>query len=141
MSYPEWPRSLVQFERSGWQVQPQEARRKRQSDAGPPSYRRRFSAVARTVSLSLVVDRNGKAIFDRFYAETCLQGARLFTMPDPSTDGWQLLDTSGTPLLTGSGRPLLIAATWLCAFGDEPPVETMIGQVEFRKTFSVVVMP
>ena len=62
-------------------------------------------------------------------------------MPDPSTDGWRVLDTAGAPLLMGDGRPLLIRATWLCSFGDELPAETMVGQVEFRKSFSVVVMP
>lgn len=141
MSYPSWPRDLVQFERSGWQIQPQDARRKRQGDAGPPGWRRRFSAVAKTVTLSLVVDRNGKAIFDRFYEVDCAHGSRLFTMPDPSTDGWAMLSHQGLTLLTGEGRPLLMGATWLCSFGDELPVETIVGQAEFRKTFSVVVMP
>ena len=150
MSYPTWPKSLVQFERSGWQSQTQEARRRWQGDAGPPAWRRRFSSVARIVTLALVTDRNGKAIFDRFFEEDCDFGSRLFWMPDPATDGWGLLRSTGAPLLVarpvtaGPARtdiPLTMSARWLCSFGDDPPVETMVGDSEFRKSFSVVVMP
>lgn len=141
MSYPNWPVELVQFERSGWQSQRQDARRRRQGDAGPPAWRRRFSSVARTVGLSLVTDRNGKAVFDRFYEETVDFGSKLFWMPDPSTDGWPILTNRGIPLLTGAGVPLTMSARWLCSFGDEPPVETIIGDRDFRLAFSVFVMP
>lgn len=141
MSYPSWPAGLVQFERSGWQSQRQDARRRRQGDAGPPAWRRRFSSVARTVGLSLVTDRNGKAVFDRFYEDTTAEGSSLFWMPDPATDGWPLIRQNGMPLLTGDGQPLVMGARWLCSFGDEPPVETMVGDAEFRFAFSVVVMP
>lgn len=140
MSYPVWPDDLRRFEREGWQVQPQNARQRRQSDAGPPGWRRRFSAVARTVSLSLILTRNEKAVFDRFYSEDCAEGARLFWMPDMSTDGWPLLDSTGEPLMS-AGVPLLLSARWLCSFGEEPPVETIVEQVKFRKIFTVVVMP
>lgn len=141
MSYPSWPARLVQFDRSSWQLQPQEARRRRQGDAGPPAYRRRFSSVSRTLRLSLVVDRTGKAIFDRFFEETTAFGSKLFWMPDPSTDGWGVLNNRGRQLENGSGVPLLMAARWLVSFGDELPVETIVGQTDFRKSFSVVVMP
>ncbi len=44
------------------------------------------------------------------------------------------------PLLTGAGVPILLAARWLCLFGDTPPSEVVVG-VEFRISFSVSVMP
>jgi len=138
---PEWPTDLRKFEREGWQVQAVEARRKRQGDAGPPGYRRRFSAVPRLVGLSIVLTRNEKAIFDRFYHVDCAEGARNFRMPDPSTNGWPLLAADGSPLLTAVGQPILLAATWLCAWGDALPIETMDGDVDFRKEFQVVVLP
>lgn len=141
MSYPSWPAGLRRFEREGWQTQMQEARQRRQSDAGPPGWRRRFSSAARLVSLSLVLSRNEKAIFDRFHEETCLMGTQLFWMPDPTTDGWPLLTSAGVPILTGGGEPILLSSRLLCAWGDQPPVETMVGQIEFRKAFSVAVMP
>ncbi|NUB45039.1 hypothetical protein GEU84_011625 [Fertoebacter nigrum] len=141
MTYPQWPGELTKFERSGWQMQLQDARQRRQSDAGPPGYRRRFSAAARMVAASLIVDQNERAIFDRFYAVTVAQGARMFWMPDPTTDGQPLLMPDGTPLLTGAGEPLLIARRWLVLFGDPPPAETIHQQVQYRKSFSLVVLP
>lgn len=141
MSYPVWPAGLTQFERSGWQSQRQDARRRRQGEAGPPAWRRRFSSVSTVIGVSLVTDRNGKAVFDRFYEQGTAYGSVLFWMPDPVTDGWALNSSTGAPLLTGAGAPLVMAALRLCSFGDEPPVETMIGDVGFRFAFSVVVMP
>ena len=62
-------------------------------------------------------------------------------MPDPTTEGWPLLASGGEPLLTQVDQPILLAARWLCAWGDQMPVETIFGALEFKKTFSVVVMP
>lgn len=141
MSYPHWPESLVQFERPGWQVQPQDTRRRRQTDAGPPAFRRRFSGAAKRVTLSLVMTRNEAAVFDRFYEEECRDGVSLFWMPDPSRNRWPLLANDGSPLYDVKGRPVLIAARWLCNWGDETPVETVYAGTDFRKSFSIWVMP
>jgi hypothetical protein len=135
-----WPSSLPRPERNTWQLTAQDARRKRQSEAGPPSFRRRFSSAARMVSLSMMLDRNQRAIFDLFFHNACAEGTHLFWMPDPSTEGWPLLTSDGLPLLTGAGVPILLGGQWLCSWGAEMPVETVIGR-EFRKSFSVVVMP
>lgn len=135
-----WPDTLPPPERDTWQVQPQDARRKRQSDAGPPAYRRRFSSVARMVQLSVLLSRDEKAVFDGFFHDDCKEGALLFQMPDPTTDGWPVLSTEGDALLADAVTPLLLSATWLCAWGDAMPTETLVG-LEFRKAFSVVVMP
>lgn len=141
MSWPVWPEGLNKFDRPGWQVQVQEARQRRQSEFGPPGWKRRFSSVARYVSLSLTLSRDERAVFDRFYEEDCAQGSLPFYMPDPATHGWQLLATGGQQLLDGSGAPLLLAETWLCSWGEVPPAETITGQVDFLKTFQVVVLP
>ncbi|NEX47597.1 hypothetical protein [Pseudotabrizicola algicola] len=136
-----WPADLPRPERPSWQLTSQDARRKTQSDAGPARYRRRFSSAAKLVTLSVILTRDQKAIFDRFFHEDCAEGARLFYMPDPTTDGWALLTSDGTPLLTGGGVPILMAARWLCSWGDQVPVETIHGQVEFKKSFNLQVMP
>lgn len=141
MSYPVWPEELVQFERSGWQSQRQDGRRRSQSEAGPPSFRRRFSSTARRVDLTLAVDANGRQIFDRFYDDDCAGGVGYFWMPDPSRHGLRLLSATGASLLTADGRPILIASRWLCTWGDEPPVESIVGDIIFRIGFSVWVMP
>lgn len=140
MSYPVWPSDLPRPERSSYQLQPQDARRKRGFENGPPGYRRRFSAVAQMVTLSVILTANQRAAFDNFYADDCAQGASLFWLPDGTRDGWALLTHDGQPLLTHDGTPILLASRWLCAWGDAPPIETLQG-IEFRKQFSVVVMP
>ena len=137
-----WPTSLPRPERPTWNLKPQEARRKRQSDAGPPSYRRRFSSVARMVTMSVILTHNQRAVFDQFFYETCQHGSVRFWMPDPSTDGWPLTTDTGVQLLVnaGSGEPLTLSERWLCAWGDQLPVETVHG-IEFRKTFDIAELP
>lgn len=141
MTLPIWPAGLSNFERSGWQSQPQDGRRKRQVDGGPPGYRRRFSRVARLVGLSLIVTHDQRELFWAFHDDACAAGSLLFRMPDPSNNGWALLASDGAPLLTGAGVPLLLARTWTCAWGDQVPAEVMTEQVRFRISFSVAVMP
>lgn len=140
MTIPTWPASLPKPERKTWSRSPLEARVKRQTEAGPPGYRRRFSSIAKPVALSIVVSRAGKAVFDQFYEETTAFGGRPFHMPDPTTDGWALLDGAGRPMLTEGGQPILMSAMWLCLFGDDVPKESIEG-VNFRMAFSVMVMP
>lgn len=138
-----WPTSLPRPERSSWKLQPMDARRKRQGDSGPPGYRRRFSSVPRFLTMSLVLTHDQRAVFDNFFHDTCQEGAISFWMPDPSNDGWPLTRESGEPLLVNAltQEPLTISARWLCAWGDELPVETVVQQVRFQKTFGVVVLP
>lgn len=95
------------------------------------------------LSLSLILDRNQRAIFDRFFHTTCREGSINFWMPDPTTDGWQITTTANVPLLidAASGIELEARAIWLCAWGDQLPVETIVQQVKFQKSFSVVVLP
>lgn len=144
MSYPLWPARLPRPERNTWSAVPQDGRLKRRSDAGPPGYKGRFSSRGRTVNLSVVLDRSQCAVFDLFFEETTAGGSRLFWMSDPTTHGWQLLTSDGQPLLIAGGAsdglPILLARQWLVTFGDNLPTETVVG-VEFRKTFSVEVMP
>ena len=135
-----WPASLPRPDRETWQRTPQEARIKRQATNGPPGYRRRFSAAAHLVTLSLTLTRADAAVFDRFHDEITAQGSLSFWMPDPTTDGWALIAAEGGALTTHDGTPILISAWWLCLFGDSLPVESIVGS-EFRKTFSVVVLP
>nr|WP_321511093.1 hypothetical protein [uncultured Celeribacter sp.] len=141
MSIQTWPADLPNPERKTWQRTSQDVRRKRTPKAGAPSFGRAYSKAAHTVALSVVLDRNQKAIFDTFFAIDCADGSHLFWMPDPTTDGWPLLTSDGVPLLTGDGAPLLLVAQWLCAWGDDLPVETIEGQVEFRMSFTVIVVP
>lgn len=144
MTVPVWPTDLPRPERDTWGAEQQDARQRRQNDAGPPGFRRRFSKAAKKVSLSVQLSRDLKAVFDRFFDEDTKGGSLPFWMPDPTTDGWYLLTSSGERLLisggVNDGKPLLIAALWLCSFGEQMPRETVVGR-EFRISFSLVVYP
>lgn len=137
---PIWPAGLPKPDRETWQRTPQEARIKRQNQNGPPGYRRRFSSAAQMVTLSLTLTRADAALFDEFFFSSTEQGSLPFWMPDPTRDGWALMAAGGGALITHDGRQILIGAWWLCIFGDSLPTEAIVGG-EFRKTFSVVVLP
>ncbi|WP_102226875.1 hypothetical protein [Acidimangrovimonas sediminis] len=140
MTVAVWPSELPKPTRNDWQAQYQDPRLKRTRDTGPPGYRRRWSSVARQVSLAIVVPRSLKQVFDNFHRDATAYGALPFYMPDPTTDGWALLSADGAPILNGSGQPLLLSARWLCLFGDTMPSETVQG-IRFKISFPVVVMP
>ncbi len=139
MTVPTWPADLPRPNRQGWQAQMQDPRLARQTEAGPPGYRRRWSSTAREVSLVVDLTRSQKASFEAFF-DSVQQGAGTFWMPDPTTDGWPMLTADGTPLLTAEGAPMLLSAQWLCLFGASMPVETILGS-RARISFSVSVLP
>lgn len=140
MTVPYWPSDLPRPNRAGYQRQTDDPRLARRAEAGPPAYRRRWSSTTRSVALVIDVSRSQKAIFDDFHDEVTASGSLPFWMPDPTTDGWPVLDAIGAPVLAGDGAPLLLAAQWLCLFGATTPVETLRG-VRFQISFGVTVLP
>nr|WP_272212408.1 hypothetical protein [Marinicella sp. W31]MDC2878323.1 hypothetical protein [Marinicella sp. W31] len=135
-----WPSELPKPDRDGYQRQIDDPRGERPRDTGPRGWKRRWSSVSKSVSLTIDVDRSQKAVFDRFYEDNADFGSSLFWMPDPTTDGWPLLMPDGQPLLMHDGTPLLMAARWLCLFGKPVPSETVRG-IRFKIAFNVTVMP
>ena len=140
MSILIWPTELPRPERNTWRAQFQDPRQRRPSDSGPPGYRRKFSSVAREIALSVQLTRNQKAVFDNFFEDDTGYGSELFTMPDPTTDGWFLNASDGSALVNENGTPLQMCGSWICKFGEQMPSETIEG-VDFRISFSVMVMP
>ncbi len=140
MTVAVWPSELPPPERQSFQMTSMEARLKRQSEAGPPAYRRRFSSIPKPITMSIVVARDLKGVFDTFYEETTSAGSLPFYMPDPTSDGWPMLTEHSLPMLTSDGVPILVAAQWLCLFGESIPAATAIG-MKFRISFNVTVMP
>ncbi|MBR26590.1 MAG: hypothetical protein CML46_06570 [Rhodobacteraceae bacterium] len=136
-----WPADLPRPNRDGYQVGIEDPRLRKSAETGPPGWRRRWSSVARSVSLTVDLSRSQKAVFDQFHEEAAGYGALPFEMPDPVTDGWPLLTADGAPVLTSGGAPVLLAARWICLFGATPPVETLVRPLTFRKSFDVWVMP
>ena len=140
MSVSVWPEELPKPMRTGYQSQIDDARIAKNRDTGPIGWRRRWSSISRSVSLTVMVDRSLKAVFDEFYEYEVGAGSLPFWMPDPTTDGWALFTSDGKPLLTSDGTPILMAAQWLCIFGKQTPMQTIVGR-EFNISFSVVVLP
>jgi hypothetical protein len=140
MNLPAWPATLPAPLRDTFQMQDADPRMKRQRETGGLGYRRRFSAVAKTVQMAIQVDRSDLGDFDKFYRELTGRGSLPFTMPDPTTDAWPLLNQDGIQLLDQNDRPLLMSKIWVCLFGEEVPV-TMPLDMAFRVSFPVVVLP
>lgn len=135
-----WPTELPRPTRDGYQRGWTDPRLERETDAPIPSYRLGYSSVAHPVKLTLVLERWQKAVFDNFYADATGFGTTPFKMPDPVTDGWELLTPQGEALLTPGGDTLLLSKSWICLFGKETPSERLRG-VSFTVGFSVWVMP
>jgi hypothetical protein len=136
----DWPDTLPIPNRMNFQHGRQEARLKTTNDAGPPRYRLMSSAIVDPVQMTITVDRNGKEIFDAFYLVTTARGSLPFWMPDPTTDGWQILDEASETLLDENSEPLLFSEEWLCMFGDTPPAEVING-LRFDISFTIGIMP
>lgn len=109
-------------------------------DSGPPRGRRRYSRVARPVSMAFVVTLNQLARFRRFHDEDLDAGTLPFWFRDPVMSGVPMLTTDGVPLLVG-GVPLVTTAWWLCMLDQEPPSEAALGGGRFQLSVPMLVMP
>lgn len=81
-----WPASLPQKQFIGLTEQDQDAVLRTPMDAGPPTRRNRFTAVARDVDVPLVINGTQKATFDTFFRTTLSHGATAFDWEDPTDD-------------------------------------------------------
>lgn len=141
MTVPAWPSELPRPVRQTYSASWADGRQMRAADYGPPSARLRTSSAPQMATLSLKLTRAEKAMFDDFWQRELRRGSLPFTMPDPVTDGWELLSSDGAPVLDDDGEPILLAGTWTCLFAqDGLPQETLQG-LTFNINFSVVVMP
>ncbi|ADZ70127.1 hypothetical protein [Polymorphum gilvum] len=140
MTLPVWPSDLPDPIGEGFKLVRGESRRRSQGDQGPPRMRRGISKAVDQVQLTLVVDHNERARFERFYVEETAEGALPFLMPDWSRNGDYLTTADGTFLTDASGNRLTIAATWACLFGDQLPSYAAIG-AHWQLGFIVTVLP
>lgn len=137
---PIWPPELPKPQRAAFQKQHQDPRIRKRAESGPPGYRRRYSSVGQLVSLGIKVTRDQLAVFENFHQNDTALGSLPFVMPDPITDGWPLLTPDGEALVGPDDEPLLIAAHWLCLFGEAMPAVSKPG-LHFVVAFPVTVMP
>jgi hypothetical protein len=141
VAYARYPhQDLPRPQRAGYARGQQDQRLLSQPESGPIRSRRRSSSAMSEVRLQIVVSREGRARFDRFFHEEIEDGAAQFIMEAPDTDGWPLKNEDGVHLLDENDEPLLMTEEWLCLLGREMPQTTPVG-VEWRIDFSVLVLP
>ena len=140
MTLPSWPTELERPLRDGFSQQIGDNRRRQKADQGPPRMRRSTSKAIETIGMSFMATADLRDRFWRFYREEVGSGALPFLVPDWGRDGLVLWDSSGIVLTDEDGTPLLIAATWVCVFGDRLPGDVPVG-VEWRIQFDLVVLP
>ncbi|WP_275789682.1 hypothetical protein [Pararhizobium gei] len=134
-----WPAELPLPNREGWQRGLEDPRQDRTSTAGPVLPRLIHGVIIRNVSLVMDIDRAQLAVFDRFLEDDTAIGSLPFLMPDPITDGWPALTSSGQPILMPDGRPLLMSSRKRCYFGKPLPTDVPIGN-RFRVSYRLVVL-
>lgn len=111
------------------------------ADSGPPRSRRRYSRVARPVTLVFVVTSNQLARFARFMRDDLADGALPFWIRDPVRDGAPLLTSDGASILSPAGAPVLISAWWLAMLDAQDPSDTALGGGNWQLSIPILVMP
>lgn len=138
---PVWPDDLPRFVLvDGFQSSPRGTRLKTAMDIGPGKQRRRGPKIASQSSI-IDVDSDQRARFERFWDEDVAGGSLPFLIRDHLSDGRDLSNDSGAPLLSSDGLLLIIESWNLVQFGQNDPVYTAIGPLEFRVQFEVVLLP
>lgn len=104
----DWPSSLPQNLLSGASIKDDESRLITSMDAGPASYRNRFTAVTKTITGELVLTGAQLATFYTFFRTTLLHGSLAFNWTNPEDDSavsvrikekpeWQCIKGSSDP--------------------------------------------
>lgn len=141
MTIPVWPSDLPQRSLSqAFQASTRGNRLTTATDTGPAKQRRRGPSV-RPVTCAIIVDMDGRALFDQFYEEGVGFGVTPFLIPDQQLDGGLLNDESWLLLEDEVGTPLIIESWWLVQFGSNQPATTAIDGIWFTIQFDLVVLP
>jgi len=117
-----------------------DGRVRKQIEAGPVAYKRRYSLVPKLIGFSMFLSIDQVDRFWRFFEEECKGGALPFWMADPQRDGQPLLSSDGTPMLDADGVPYLQTVTKIYQFGDDMPAETPRG-IDYKVAFGLVELP
>ena len=140
MTLLSWPSEIVAPLVDGFQQGREDNRLIARSDRGPPRVRRGMSKAAQAVSVAFYVDRDKRSRFERFFNDETEQGTVPFLVPSWGIDNQNLLTADGINLLDHEDTPLLIAATWVCLFGQSMPSVVPMG-LEWRISFDLVILP
>lgn len=109
---PTWPLSLPPLPLIGATTQDDDAVLRTAMEAGPPSRRRRFTAITQSLGFPMVMDGAQLAAFKSFYRSTLANGALAFDWIDPTDDAvvsiafksppqWALIANNDDPVKRG----------------------------------------
>lgn len=142
MAIPAYPSELPPPLRPDYQQTNGEGRAIFRNDAGPVSLRRRFAAVMDQIPFATNLERWQLGVFDNFYYETTKNGTLPFTIAEPLTDGFPMLDENLDYLLDENGDYLLFTETMLVIFGDQGlPTRKQIDGARYRVDFTLWKLP
>lgn len=80
----DWPTSLPQaFQKSDFQDTPQSGVIRTDMSSGYPKIRRRFTAVTRTYTGTMILTETQRQTFETFFNTTLLVGSDIVNFPDP----------------------------------------------------------
>ena len=140
MTMPSWPSELLRPLVDGFQQGREDNRLIARADRGPPRVRRGMSKATEAVGVAFYCSADQRARFDRFHIDETELGALPFLVPGWGIDNHDRLAAEGLNLLTHEDVPLLIAATWVCLFGQTTPSVVPMG-LEWRISFDLVILP
>ncbi|MCV9960726.1 hypothetical protein OIU34_02340 [Pararhizobium sp. BT-229] len=142
MTIPSYPADLPPPLRAAFGEQSGDGRVIFRPDAGPTVPGLRFAAVMDIIPFSTQLKRWQLGLFDSFYLETLKKGMLPFTMPEPFTDGYPMLDEEQNTLLDENDVPLLFTETMLVRFADDGlPNRTSLQVDTFRVSFRLARLP
>lgn len=141
MTLAMWPASLPRPMRAGFSRTLPDGRQATKNEMGPPRVRRRYSAAASALQMTIDVSADQRARFWRFWDEDTAGGSLPFWMTDWAVDGMTMATEDGVVLTTEDGTALSVTTTMLVMFGtDQPPSESPVG-VRWRIAFILSIMP
>ncbi len=103
---PAWPTSLPAFDAQGFQESAPDNLLRTQMDAGPDKVRRRYTAAARGLQGTILLDETQYATFKTFHGTDLADGALPFTMTNPYGGGTATYRFTGgwSASLVGGGQ-------------------------------------
>ncbi|WP_221235574.1 hypothetical protein [Sagittula marina] len=122
-------------------MSPQNARKERTGDTGPPRFRRKFSAVSEGLSMQCIMNLTQFHTFKYFYTETLQQGSLPFIMPDRVQTGAPVATEGGAILLTEDDFPIAVVRNRLCVFGEPYSANRFSLACDFTVSFTLWDLP
>jgi len=135
-----WPSVLPKPLRDDYSHSFVESRLVKNTDGGPPGYRRRFSSTLISFNISIDATVDQLAAFEYFFEVTLKVGTLPFIMEHPVYGGVPAYDADGDPILTDDDELTLLSADEIFLFGQSMPQVVPFAD-RYKISFNVLKMP